>query len=168
MRNLLVKRRVRDGLAFGVAFGLLACGGESREALLEAATESVAEAAQAVGEAQAELALRDEELARAEQARTEAQAAFEEAEQRLREAETTLGLHATDEVLFRSVQKRLLEERDLRDVAIAARVQEGVVTLTGDAVSERVRDAAVETARAVPGVREVRSELRIAAPEAAR
>jgi osmotically-inducible protein OsmY len=61
------------------------------------------------------------------------------------------------------VQKRLLEDGDLSDVAIAARVSNGIVTLSGSVPNAKLRDRALEIARAAPGVGSVESRIEVAA-----
>ena len=80
----------------------------------------------------------------------------------LREAESRVDLKATDAALFRAVQKRLLEDERLRHVAIDADVRRGVVELRGSVPDERTAAAAVEVARAVPGVMRVENRLNVA------
>ena len=99
----------------------------------------------------------------AEQALAEARATLREAEARVADAEQQVGRHAQDPVLFRLVQKRLLEDGDLEDVAIVASVDEGVVTLSGQVPDANQRDRAVELARSIPGVVSVDSRIHVAA-----
>jgi osmotically-inducible protein OsmY len=68
---------------------------------------------------------------------------------------------ATDDVLFRTVQKRLLEDDDLSNVAIAARVSKGVVTLSGSVPNAKLRDRALEIARTTPGAGHVESRIEV-------
>ena len=55
-------------------------------------------------------------------------------------------------MLFRNVQRRLLDAGALREVAIAAEVNDGVVTLRGRVPDEKMRNAAVQLATGVDGV----------------
>ena len=108
-------------------------------------------------ERQAEFKAAQEELAAAREA-------LREAEAQLSGFEAKVNLSATDVVLFRSVQKRLLDDGALKDVAIAARVDKGVVSLSGTVPDSKIRDRAVEVARATPGVTSVESRLQIVKP----
>jgi osmotically-inducible protein OsmY len=91
----------------------------------------------------------------------EARAALREAESEFAQREAVVSRSATDAVLFRAVQKRLLEDEDLSEVAIAAGVSKGVVTLSGSVPNAKLRDQAVEIARATPGVGRVESRIEV-------
>ena len=147
-----------------VALLATGCGEPSQEELLQAATEALAEAEVEVEEASAELALREEELALAQAARDQAAQRLRDGERVLTESREQVGLHATDGLLFRKVQQALLEDEALSDVAVSARVDDGVVTLTGEVPDEATRERANTVARSVPGVAEVKTLLRVPAP----
>ena len=119
-------------LIFGLAvLAASGCGDSEQEAAFREAASELGEAEEAVAQARQEV---DERVLEAEEAREELAEAREElarAEKALAEARSRVGLHATDDVLFRAVQTRLLEDDLLEDLAIAARVDKGVVTLTG-------------------------------------
>lgn len=145
-----------------VVAGLAAgCGGGDDEDFrlaaqaLTAARESVEQEQRAVEERRARLEVAQAELAEAERQ-------LREAEERLSDAESRVDLKATDAALFRAVQKRLLEDERLRDVAIDADVRRGVVELRGSVPDERTAAAAVEVARSVPGVMRVESRVNVA------
>ena len=146
---------------------LIGCGEPTQEELLEAATAALDVAEFEADEASAALAQREEELTLAQSARDEAAERVREGERSLSEARTQVGLHATDDLLFRTVQQALLEDAVLSDVAISAKVEDGVITLTGDVPSEAIRSHATRLAEGVPGVAEVRSQLRVPEPETA-
>ena len=141
------------------------CGEPTQEELLQAATDALAVAEAEVEEASAELALREEELALAQAARDQAAERLRDGERTLAESREQVGLHATDGLLFRKVQQALLEDEELKDVAVSARVDDGVVTLTGEVPDDATRERANAVARAVPGVAEVKTLLQVPAPE---
>ena len=58
----------------------------------------------------------------------------------------------TDAALFRSVQRRLLDDEELEDLAVAAEAAKGVITLRGTVPDQETRARAEEIARATPGV----------------
>ena len=60
------------------------------------------------------------------------------------------------------VQQELLEDDDLEDVAISARVEQGTVTLSGVVPSAELGARAVELAESVPGVVAVQSRIQVA------
>jgi len=144
------------------ALATASCGEATREEKLAAALEAREQAAQVLEEARAQMDQADAALREARRARKQAAQAVADAEQSVAEADAAVGLYATDDVLFRAVQKRLLEDDRLADVAISATVRDGVVTLAGEAPSEAVRDHALAVARDVPGVSDVRSHITIA------
>lgn len=106
-------------------------------------------------------------LAEAETAAEEAHAAFEGARAKLAETEAALAAaraklslsFVPDDELFRRVQSRLLEAEALTRVAIAAHVEDGIVTLRGRIPDEATRQAALAVVRGVAGVGEVRDEM---------
>lgn len=144
---------------------LAACGGNGAEEELEEASRGLAEAREAVGEARREVEERQAEVQAAQDELAAARAALREAEARLSGFEAKVDLNATDVVLFRSIQKRLLTDGALEDVAIEARVDKGVVSLSGAVPDAELRDRAVEIARSTPGVTSVESRIQIDKPE---
>jgi osmotically-inducible protein OsmY len=163
-------------LAVGLA-GALACGSdeevatapptaqEAAQRLAEARSEvetlrarlAEAEAAEQGAQAQADQA--GEALERAREAHGQARNALRDAEQRLAAAEPP---PPSDDEVFRRVQKQLLDAPALARVAIKAEVENRTVTLLGTVPDEPTRDAAIQVARAVEGVADVRSEIRLA------
>jgi len=144
---------------------LAACGGDQAEEKLEEASRDLAKAREAVEEARLEVEERQADAQAAQEELTAAREALREAEEELSGFEAKVDLNATDAVLFRSVQKRLLEDGDLEDVAIAARVDKGVVSLSGAVPEAELRDRAVEIARSTPGVTSVESRIQVKKPE---
>lgn len=139
--------------------GATACGGGDRQAKLSKAIKARAEAREHLEDAHKALSKAEARLAEAQTARDQAAKSVQGAERALSEAEAKVGLYATDDELFRHIQKLLLEDRDLKDAAISASVKSGVVTLSGHVPDARARDHAIELARGVPGVVNVKSEL---------
>jgi hyperosmotically inducible protein len=154
--------RVTYVLAASVlVLGLAACG-ENPQEQFEDAVASLEARQSALEEARARAEHRQEAVEKARAELEKAREAVSRAEARVQEARERVRATANDEVLFRAVQTRLLEELD--DVAVDADVEGGVVTLTGTVPSKKVRDRAVEIARGVPGV--VGVESRLTVPEA--
>ena len=148
-------------VALGTALIALACGGSDPEADLEQASEALEEARAQVAEDREAVEVLESEVQEAQKRLSDARSALREAEAELAQRESAVDLSATDGVLFRSVQKRLLEDDDLTDVAIAARVSKGVVTLSGSVPNAKLRDQAVEIARTTPGVGSVESRIEV-------
>jgi osmotically-inducible protein OsmY len=128
------------------------CGDSSQERALAEASENLAAARERVEASRDEVEDRRQQVDAAKRELADAERELREAELELREAESRIDVTATDAALFRAVQKRLLEDKDLRDVAIGADVQRGVATLRGSVPSLEVRNRAVEVAESVPGV----------------
>jgi len=142
------------------------CGGDSQEEALEEATAAVVAKREAVQEARQAVEAREQV---AEEARKELEAAKSELrtqEQALREAESRIGGKATDATLFRSVQRRLLDDRELEDQAVAVQVAQGVVTLQGTVHDQKDRARAEEVARATPGVITIDNRIEVRPPPA--
>jgi len=158
-RGLASARALALGL--GVALiGAAGCGDDATQRW-EEAKEELSEAREAVREANAEVEARREALQEAEAVLAKAREQEREARERLDEARHQVSEEATDAVLFRAVQERLLEDEKLEDVAISAQVSDGVVTLRGEVSDPKLRDRALEIARGVPGVVEVQSDIRV-------
>ena len=139
----------------------LACGGSDPEVDLEQASQAVEEARVQVEKARETVQTRESEVKDAQERLAEARATLREAESEFAQREAEVNRSATDAVLFRAVQKQLLDDADLSDVAIAARVSKGVVTLSGSVPSAKLRDRAVEIARTTPGVGSVESRIEV-------
>jgi hyperosmotically inducible protein len=69
-------------------------------------------------------------------------------------------VNAKDNDLKNSIQRRITTDPSLKDSDIEVRVDAGVVTLMGDVKDIGSRARASEVARAVPGVKYVKNELR--------
>ena len=145
----------------GMALVALACGGSDPEADLEQASLAVDNARAHVAEERESVRGLETEVAKMQKQLAEARAALLEAENELEQRESAVNRSATDAVVFRAVQKRLLDDDDLENVAIAARVSKGVVTLSGSVPNAKLRDRALEIARATPGVGSVESEIEV-------
>lgn len=140
---------------------ILACGGDDPLAELEAAHEAVAEARLEVEEAEQEVEERRAAVQAAERELAEAEGELEAARDRLAAKESQVDLTASDAALFRTIQKRLLEDDELEDVAISARIDRGIAFLYGRVPSAELRDHAVEIAESTPGISSVESRIEL-------
>lgn len=147
------------GLALALG-GAAGCGDDATQRWQEA-KEELEEARKAVREAEAVVEKRRKALEEAEAMLARAKEREREARARLDAARSEVSEEATDAVLFRAVQERLLEDEKLEDVAISAQVSDGVVTLRGEVPAPELRDRAIEIARGVPGVVDVQSQIRV-------
>jgi hyperosmotically inducible protein len=66
-----------------------------------------------------------------------------------------------DATISTRVKTALLNDPDLGALRIEVRTEQGVVTLIGAARNEAESQRAVQLARGVPGVKDVRSELKV-------
>lgn len=148
----------------GLAGALLLAGGcgedpqqryERTAANLEAAEQARAEAQRAVTEKKAELARLQEKLNAAERR-------LQQARERMASASQKLERSVNDEVLFRSIQRAMLDEKRFAGAAIAVGVEDRVITLTGTVPDEATREMAMEVARGYAGVEEVVGFLEVA------
>jgi osmotically-inducible protein OsmY len=139
----------------------LACGSDPEEELLEASQAADA-ARERVESARKTVEARETEVKQAQERLTEARDALREAQKVVAEREQTVDRNATDAVLFRAVQKRLLEDRQLEDVAVAAKVTDGVVTLSGSVPNAKLSDRAALIASETPGVESVVNRIQVA------
>lgn len=153
-------------LAVALSASTLGCGEVDPEEALEAASTELdgarkefADSDAAVREIRTQLREFEDQLADAERVRREAQ-------RHVNEAEALVTELASDDVLFRAVQRRLLEDSSLADAAVTAHVASRVVTLRGEVASVQLHDRAVEIAKAAPGVSRVVSELKTPAEPA--
>jgi osmotically-inducible protein OsmY len=146
-----------------IAFALTAqgCGESDPIAEIAQANAAVVQARGAVDAAQEVVTERQTEVANAQTRLAEAQSDVRTAEQELARLEAAVDRDAVDTVLFREVQKRLLEDDALSNVAIAASVKNGVVSLSGNVDNERLRDRAVQVAGQPEGVERVESRIEI-------
>lgn len=142
----------------------LACGRSDPEEELARASEAADAAKERVASARATVETREAEVKAAQQRLADARAALREAEEEYSKREQTVDRNATDAVLFRAVQKRLLEDDRLESVAIAATVDDGVVTLTGSVPNAKLSDHAALVASQTPGVESVTNRIQVDVP----
>lgn len=156
----MAPRRCRMAVAsLLLSLVLAGCGGSSvedelarSEEVLRETRADVLEARDGVREKQGALEAAREEL-------DQARSALGEAEARLAQVESEVDLQATDALLFRGIQRKLLDEKRLAHVAIRVDVQKGVVTMYGTVPDAETRDAALEIGRGFPGVASVNDRI---------
>jgi osmotically-inducible protein OsmY len=151
--------------AIVVAALLLGCGGSDPEVDLARASKQVEKTRSAREVAAEKVKQREADVEQAQAKLEEARAALRKIEEELAKREAKVDRSATDEVLFRAVQKRLLDDAKLASVAIAAHVNNGLVTLTGNVPDAKLRDRATEVARETPGVQRVESQVQVFVPK---
>jgi osmotically-inducible protein OsmY len=151
--------------AIAAAALLLGCGSADPEVDLERASEAAEETRSDAEVAAEKVKQREAELKQAQAKLDEARASLRKVEEELAKREAKVDSSATDEVLFRAVQKRLLDEDDLASVAIAAHVNNGLVVLTGNVPDAKLRDRAVVVAKETPGVHRIDNQIQLVMPK---
>jgi len=151
----------RVGAGFAVALLAWGCGGADPAVDLAEASAEVEQAQTAVDQARETVVAREADVAAAQQQLADARAQVRLAEVELTKREAAVDRSATDTVLFRTVQHRLLEADELENVAISAGVADSVVTLSGTVANAKQRDRAVAVATETPGVERVESRIRV-------
>lgn len=143
-----------------LSLGAVACGEPDPEKALEEASAELASAREVLTEADGDVNELRASMRELEAQLADAERVRREAQRHVSEAEALVTERASDDVLFRAVQRRLLEDSRLSDAAVTAEVSARVVTLRGVVASAALRDRAIAVAQAAPGVAEVVSELR--------
>lgn len=141
-------------------FGLAGCS-QSPQEQYDAAVESVNEAQSEISEAKEKVEETDEKIADARKAHQKAQAALDEKQESLREARAKAQKQASDEILFRVLQRDVLTKDAFEKSAISVSVNQRVVTLTGTVQDTDTRERAVKLVRNQPGVADVRDQLEL-------
>lgn len=148
-------------LALVALLALPTCDAGTPESRLKAAAEDLEDAREDASDAQAELEQALADLRRVEDELDAARRRVRSAQKEVLSREVRVRQRATDAALFRAVQGRLLESDVLRQEAVGVRVEDGVVSLEGVVGSRGAQQAALQVARAVPGVGDVRDRLAI-------
>ncbi len=146
---------------------LAGCGSDDDQAQLEAAQKSLVAASQAVSDARAVVEEREAQAEAADEELQVAKRELRQAEIELGKIETSIDARATDTVLFRIIQRALLEDEDLEKFAIAAQVEDGVVYLRGRVPDAELQQRAVDIAGDAPGVIGVESSIAVDTPAVA-
>lgn len=156
----------------GVAIASIAvvsCSPDRPEHGLREAAEQLAAAREQTIDRAAEVAeeledLREERADVAEERAEVAEATdqLRESQDRLEDALGTLAERADDVAIFRSLQRSLLDEKELSSLGIVALVDGRTVTLRGEVADAEHRTRAMEIARSTVGVVEVRDEMTLA------
>lgn len=160
-----MNRRSWTGVAAALLLGLSVggCGDSSDEEMLSRAEDLLRDAREAVRSARDDVQAKEEGVKSAESELTAARHVLQEAEEGLGQAESQVDLKATDALLFRAIQRKLLEDDRLERLAIRADVNKGVVTLRGSVPDAESRDTAIEVVQSFPGVVSVDSKLEVPA-----
>lgn len=113
-------------------------------------------------EAQADLNDNKDELKALRDKIQESEDKLEEARKKVEAATLAVNETVNDEVLFRTIQRDVLDNDAFDEAAISVGVTNRVVTLTGNVPDEETHDKAVKFAREQAGVADVVDELEVA------
>ncbi len=139
----------------------IGCAEEDPVAAIAKANAAVAAQEDVVEVAEQLVITRQKEVIEAQENLAEAKGKVRTEESKLARLESEVDRGAMDTVLFRSVQKRLLDDAQLSQVAIVAGVEKGVVTLSGSVENSKLRDRAIEVAGGTKGVKSVQSRIAV-------
>lgn len=99
----------------------------------------------------------------AAEARSKAQVAARQLGEDARKAADAVAVTVDDATITAQVMAGLAKDSELSALKISVETKAGAVTLSGPAVSPIVKERAGSIAHAVPGVRDVRNQLTVAA-----
>lgn len=143
---------------------LLAGCSQAPQQRYQAAVDALEQAQQAHSEAAATVTEREQALSKQKQKLAQARKQLQAVQERLQKARNRVDKVVSDQVLFRAIQRALLDSERFPSAAIAVGVEDRVVTLTGTVPDETAREAALAVTRNHPGVRSVQDRLAIARP----
>lgn len=154
-------------LLLAFLLGAAAVGGcsESPQDKYNDATQKLQKAKQARQQAQRTLEDKQKELAQARKDVQAAQKGLQQAQHDVMQAEQVVNRNVDDEVLFRSIQRKLLNQKTFDNSAISVSVKNRVVTLGGTVPDAQTRKKALQTAHSQPGVQKVVDALQVHNPD---
>lgn len=142
------------------AAGLSACS-ESPQQKYDSATSHLNDAKDALSEAKHKVDEQQKDVDKAQKKLNELQEKVESKRKNVAEATQAVDKTVNDEVLFRTLQKNLLDKDKFSDSAISVAVNHLVVTLSGVVPDQKTHDRAIKVAKNQPGVADVRDQLQI-------
>ncbi|MES1931024.1 transport-associated protein [Salinisphaera shabanensis T35B1] len=147
----------------GLVLGLIVLAGcsETPQEKYDNAVEQLEEARESRNDAQEALNDKKEELQELQANLNESEAELKKARDKVAAASEAVNKTVNDQVLFRTIQRDVLNEKSFDKSAISVGVKDRVVTLTGVVPDEETRELALEKARSQAGVKDVVDELEI-------
>ena len=134
---------------------------ESPQEKYNDATSHLNDAKKARKQAQDKVADAREKVQDARKNLREAQDKLQQARQKVISATQAVNKTVNDEVLFRTLQKKLLDNDEFSKAAISVGVDKRVVTLPGTVPDEKTHKQAVQAVRNQPGVASVNDQLQV-------
>lgn len=160
MNNLSVRPAVVFvALMLGLAT-LAGCSQDPQEKY-DDAVEQLKEARESRNDAQEKVQSKKDELKELQADLNEAEATLQSARDEVEAAAQAIDKTVSDQVLFRTIQRDVLNEDNFDEAAISVSVNNRVVTLTGSVPDEETRERALKQAREQAGVKDVVDELEI-------
>jgi len=154
-----------SALLVGTA-GITACS-ESPQQQYDKATSKLNDAKEALTEAKGKVDDQQETVTKAQQKLDELQNNISKQRNDVAEATQAVDKTVNDEVLFRTLQKELLNKDNFSDSAISVAVNNLVVTLNGAVPDQKTHDRAISLVKDQPGVADVLDQLRVGDAEQA-
>lgn len=142
------------------AAGLTACS-ESPQQKYDSATGHLQDAKKALSDAKQKVDSQQKEVDEARKKLGELQQKVNAKRQKVVTATQKVNKTVSDEVLFRTLQKNLLDKDQFSDSAISVGVHNLVVTLSGVVPDQDTHDQAIKVTRNQAGVADVRDQLQI-------
>jgi len=130
------------------------------------AIEQLKDARASRDDAQEQLKSQKDKIADMQEELNEAKAKLAEAGQGVDSATQAVDKTVNDEVLFRTIQRELLDKKTFDKAAISVGVQNRVVTLSGNVPDEDTHQQALKAARSQAGVKNVVDQLQVQDAEA--
>ena len=151
-------------LLVAITLGLTTLAGcsETPQEKYDNAVEKLNDTRESRNEAQEKVASKKEELSELQANLNEAEAKLNDARKKVEAASRAVNKTVNDEVLFRTIQREVLDRDEFDEAAISVGVKNRVVTLTGNVPDEETRKRAVKLARSQAGVQDVNDELEVA------
>ena len=151
-------------LLVAITLGLATLAGcsETPQEKYDNAVEKLNETRESRNDAQEKVASKKEELSELQANLNEAEAKLQEARKKVEAASQAVNKTVNDEVLFRTIQREVLDKKEFDKAAISVGVKNRVVTLTGNVPDDETRKRALKLARSQAGVQDVIDELEVA------
>ena len=163
--NKISARCAAVSLALVMAGAALSGCSQDPQEKYDSAVEQLKEARQSVDDAQEKINSKKEELKELQNNLDESQSNLAAARGKVDEASQAVNKTVNDEVLFRTIQRELLDKKQFDKAAISVGVTDRVVTLTGNVPDEKTHKKAVEAARSQAGVKNVVDQLQVVSDE---
>lgn len=152
-------------VALILALATLAGCSETPQEKYDNAVEKLQQARDSRNDAQDKVDAKKEELQKSQDKLDDAESNLQEARKKVEVASGAVNKTVNDEVLFRSIQRDVLDKKDFDKSAISVGVKNRVVTLTGNVPDEDTRKRALKLAREQAGVEDVVDELEVGEDE---